>query len=179
MDLQNETVETGPSTSEETDRKRRKGIDYHKSTSQKGEIDSNPSDHDFSPDGTEDEYELPPKKPTPTKKTTYRPRGINAHRAAVNRQQNWTIETLTPEPERNTIRGRGRPRGRGRGSRSILLSEHRQLVEALQQEEGERETNSANRSVRSTSNTKLPVLSAGKYLIETLNSIFRYSDLNQ
>lgn len=148
------------------ERERRSGIDFHKSSKKKDDLDSEQSEHGFSSDGIEAEYITPTKKP---KKTTKSPRGINARKGAIGKRNDWLVEPQVAAGR--SVRGRGRGshvfhgrnvrRGarRGRVLRADMIAAHRQIVQNLEEEE---ETNiNARRNERPIA-PKLPQLSPGK-----------------
>lgn len=140
------------------------------------------SGDDFSA-GSEDEFRLPKEtksssgSPSPKIKKTKGLRGISAHRAAVQaRNSNWNVESIESNVPNVLISDRGRSRGLVRGlargrarsrasgrnrhaARQELLSEHRELVESLEEEDIAR----GSQQVSLPSRPKLPAFSNGKF----------------
>lgn len=128
------------STSNANQRKKRVGVDYHKSAPRKRIEDENGSDSEsesenaYSPDATDDEYLI-----YPISKKMIR----NKADCRITSKANvWAVETQSPNIQRRMhgslhagFRSNRRARGRGRGVGVEMLDEHRQYVQELREDE--------------------------------------------
>lgn len=127
------------------------------------------SGKDFSPEDSDDYYNPPPRNPPSSRETVTRGhRGINAYRAAISsRQTSWTVQTIQTDASKvlPVSRGRGRglrrrfSRGNRRDSRHEIITEHRQFVDDLEEQEM---AHGSEKTLRSPT-PKLPPLSDGNF----------------